>query len=127
MPITGLENMVSISIKAGLSFRGSTAPLILPIPTISTAKPSMMSPTLSYFFLNMRMKMPTSAMMPVKVAVEKRDNQPPPPPPTAESAITQPVMLVPRMAPSTIGIALRNFIMPELTKPTAMTEVADDD
>ena len=70
--------------------------------------------------------MPTSAMIPVSVAVEKREIHPSPPP-NSERQITQPVILVPSMAPSTIGIARRNFIIPELTKPTAITEVADDD
>ena len=36
-------------------------------------------------------------------------------------------MLVPRMAPRITEIACRTFIMPEFTKPTTMTEVADED
>ena len=39
----------------------------------------------------------------------------------------QPVMLVPIMAPMTTPIACLTFIMPEFTKPTTMTEVADED
>ena len=39
----------------------------------------------------------------------------------------QPVMLVPIMAPITTPMACRTFIMPEFTKPTTITEVADDD
>ena len=38
-----------------------------------------------------------------------------------------PVMLVPKMAPMTTPMACLTCIMPELTKPTTMTEVAEDD
>ena len=36
-------------------------------------------------------------------------------------------MLVPTMAPMMTVMAWRTFIMPELTKPTTMTEVAEED
>ena len=39
----------------------------------------------------------------------------------------QPVMLVPTMAPRMTAMAWRTFIIPELTKPTSMTDVADED
>ena len=39
----------------------------------------------------------------------------------------QPVMEVPRIAPSTIPIACLTFIIPEFTKPTTITEVAEED
>ena len=39
----------------------------------------------------------------------------------------QPVMLVPTMAPIMTAMAWRTFIMPELTKPTSITEVAEED
>ena len=39
----------------------------------------------------------------------------------------QPVMLVPISAPWITLSACSGFIMPELTKPTSMTEVAEDD
>ena len=41
--------------------------------------------------------------------------------------MTQPVMLVPRMEPRITEMACRSFIMPEFTKPTAMTLVAQED
>ena len=44
MPISGLEKLVISSMKPGLSFSGSTAPLIVCMPNISTAKPSIISP-----------------------------------------------------------------------------------
>ena len=65
--------------------------------------------------------------MPVSVAVESSRTQPELVPPTSDRQMIHPVMLVPRMAPSTTPIACRTFIMPELTKPTIMTEVAEED
>ena len=38
-----------------------------------------------------------------------------------------PVTLVPRMAPMTMPMACLTCIMPELTKPTTITEVAEED
>ena len=45
----------------------------------------------------------------------------------SERQMIQPVMDVPRIAPRMMPIACRTFIMPALTKPTTITEVADDD
>ena len=39
----------------------------------------------------------------------------------------QPVTLVPMRAPSIMATACSSFIMPEFTKPTTITEVADED
>ena len=47
--------------------------------------------------------------------------------PVSESNSSQPVMVVPRLEPSTIPIAWVNFIIPALTKLTAITLVAPDD
>jgi len=44
-----------------------------------------------------------------------------------DKQMTQPVMLVPKIAPSTMGIACLTFMMPEFTKPTTITDVADED
>ena len=63
---------------------------------------------------------------PVSVAVENRSSQPPVEP-MSERQMIQPVMDVPRIAPSTMEMACRTFIIPELTKPTIMTDVADED
>jgi hypothetical protein len=45
----GFENAVSMPVKVGLSFKGETAPLIVSIPNMSTAKPNRMLPIV--FFL----------------------------------------------------------------------------
>ena len=99
------------------------------MPNIKTAKPSMISPTC--FFAgaeqNMRKTMPITAMTAVSVSVDKSSSQPEEPPPILERQIIQPVMLVPIIAPMTTPIAWRTFIMPELTKPTTITDVAEDD
>ena len=43
------------------------------------------------------------------------------------SAMSCPVMVVPMLAPMMIHTACRSVIMPELTKPTTMTVVAEED
>ena len=66
------------------------------------------------------------ASSPVSVAVDSRSTQPLPPDRLFRHRI-QPVTLVPRMAPMMTPMACRTFIMPELTKPTTITEVAEED
>ncbi len=75
---------------------------------------------------NMRSTMPAMAVSPVSVAVDSSLTQPLPPL-NSDRQMTHPVMLVPRMEPSTIPMACRNFIMPEFTNPMAITEVAEED
>ena len=98
------------------------------MPNIKTAKPIRMSPTCIFTELpeDMRRRMPMTEIIPVSVAVENRLTQPPPPP-RSDRQMIQPVILVPRIAPRIMPMAWRTFIMPELTKPTTMTDVADDD
>ena len=127
MPRIGLEKVVSRLINSGLCLSGETAPLMLCMPNISTAKPKRMSPTCqcSCFLENMRRMMPITATMAVSVEVERRETQPLPS--TLERQMIQPVTLVPISAPSITATACSIFIMPELTKPTTITEVADED
>jgi len=129
IPSSGFEKTVSTRIKAGLSVSGATEPLIVLMPNISTAKPSMMSPVWMRpcFLLNMRRMIPIMEITPVSVAVDSSLTQPPPPPPRLDRQITQPVILVPIMEPRIMPMDCRNFIIPELTKPTTMAEVAEDD
>ena len=54
------------------------------------------------------------------------DEKPPLPSTPARTSI-QPVAVVPILAPMIMPIALASFIRPELTKPTTITVVADDD
>ena len=98
------------------------------IPNIRTAKPIMMSPTCRSvcFFENIRNRIPTSATDAVRVAVENMLAMPLPPP-TVLRQMIQPVIDVPRIAPRMTLTACRTFIIPELTNPTVITDVAQDD
>ena len=98
------------------------------MPNISTAKPIRISPMwrLTCALVNIRKMIPATAMTPVRVAVDSNVFKPPAPS-IYERQMTQPVTLVPRMAPR-ITLTLRfTCIMPELTKPTTITEVAQED
>jgi hypothetical protein len=70
--------------------------------------------------------MPIIAIMPVSVEVDKICMRPPLVP-SAERQMTQPVTLVPKMAPRIMPIACLSCIMPEFTKPTTIAEVAEED
>ena len=115
-------------IKVGSSRSGDTAADIVDMPNIRTAKPIRISPMcfLAGSLLAMRSTIPITEITPVSVAVENRSIQPPVEP-ISERQMIQPVMDVPRIAPSTMEMACRTFIIPELTKPTIMTDVADED
>ena len=128
IPRRGLENLVRMAMNASLSFRGATAPDMAVMPYISTAKPSRMLPRCLRvgFPFTIRSRMPTMANMPVSVAVDSRSTQPLPPEMLFRHRI-HPVTLVPRIAPMMTPMACRTFIMPELTKPTTITEVAEED
>ena len=125
MPRSGLSKRSSSSRNLALSFRGSTASDMALMPNMSTAKPSRMSPTcfLAVDLAVMRKIVPTMATAAVMVAVENRDTQPPPPP-MRDRHSSQPVTLVPTLAPRMMGMAWMPFIMPEFTKPTTMMVVA---
>ena len=128
MPRMGLEKVVSRSRKASLSRRGETAPLMACMPNISTAKPMRISPmwTRDCFLEIIRSKMPMTATTPVRVEVDSRATQPEPPS-RADRQMIHPVTLVPKMAPMTMPMACLTCIMPEFTKPTTITEVAEED
>ena len=48
-------------------------------------------------------------------------------PPRSEREMIQPVILVQMIAPIIMDIACFIFIIPEFTKPTTITDVADED
>ena len=75
----------------------------------------------------MERMIPATATTPVRVAVESSRTHPELLWPRSDRQMIHPVMLVPRIAPSTTPIACRTFIMPELTNPTTMMEVAEED
>ena len=96
---------------------------------MSTAKPSMIPPMFfaDVFLANIHSPMPASATTPVSISVLKYLATLAPEPPRLFRQRIQPVILVPRMAPRTTPTACLTFIIPELTKPTTMTDVAEDD
>ena len=73
IPAIGLENIVSMSIKTGLSLNGATAPLMVCIPVIRIAKPSIMFPIFlcTDLLQNIRRIIPMTATTAEMVAVER--------------------------------------------------------
>ena len=87
-----------------------------------------MSPTCrcAGFLSNSLRMIPTTANTAVMVPVDRMLPIAEPPSRYPRQMI-QPVMLVPRMEPRITPMPCRTFIIPALTKPTVMTEVAQDD
>ena len=128
IPATGLENFRRRPVNSGTSARGFTAPLILSIPNISTAKPSIIVPMsfLRELFVNVSNIIPTIArigekelgfnrlikklLLSIPVRLKIQD-----------------VIVVPILAPIMIPTACVSFMIPEFTKPTTITVVADED
>lgn len=126
--MNGLENLVSISINAGSDLKGTTAALIFCIPTISMQKPIIISPIcfLVGFLHTILNIIPMTPIIAARTSVERRLTQPAPPL-ISERHKIQPVTDVPIIAPIIIPIACFILIIPALTNPTTITEVADDD
>ena len=116
-------------VKVGLSFKGETAPLIVSIPNMSTAKPNRMLPIV--FFLEPSFPV---IMQIIPIAARTGENE------LGLSSLinTFPllipvsdrihdVIVVPMLAPIIMPTACVSFIIPELTKPTTITVVADED
>ena len=78
-----------------------------------------------FFWVCLRQKkyrmMPTKAIKANTVAAVN------PPPSTLARVSTQPVAVVPMLAPITMPTALASCMMPALTKPTTITVVAEED
>ena len=126
--MNGLENLVSIPINVAFVLSGETAALMFCIPTIRTAKPIMISPTcfLVAFLQNILKIIPITPTMAARKSVDNKVTQPEPPL-ISDKQRTQPVTEVPMIAPIIIPIACFILIIPAFTKPTTMTDVADDD
>jgi len=98
------------------------------IPTIRMENPSIMSPTFLKpdFFTNILKIIPMIATIAEIVAVDSSCAIPFEPSMYDRHKI-QPVTLVPMLAPMMIPIACATFIIPEFTKPTTITVVAEED
>ena len=128
IPRTGFENMVRIPVNSGTFASGFTAPLMVSIPVIRIAKPIMIVPA-SFFFSfleNMIRQTPMSARAGENdVGFKRRTKKFPHSIPVRLRS--QEVAVVPMLAPMMMPTACVSFMMPEFTKPTTMTVVAEDD
>ena len=127
-PRIGLENIVRIPVNFSLSARGATAPLMVSIPVIRIANPMRIIP-ISFFlssFVNMIKMTPITARIGENEdGFNKVRKKLPPLMPVRLS--NQEVIVVPTLAPIIIPIAWDNFMIPELTNPTTITVVAEED
>ena len=115
-------------IKPGSLARGVTALDMVFIPVISTANPTMMVPISFWrFFLPVLMRItPTMARIGEKeVGFKNRSKKLVPS--TSVRLRIHAVTVVPTFAPRITPVAWASFIIPELTKPTTITVVAEDD
>ena len=127
-PSRGFENFTSIPVNSGTSASGSTAPLMALIPYIRIANPTKMVPTSFFFwlFVNMIRITPTRARIGENdVGLKSR---------IIKLSLWIPVRLkiqdvtvVPIFAPMIIPTTWESFMIPEFTKPTTITVVADED
>ena len=127
-PNRGLSNMSSILVKPGSLASGFTAPLICSMPNMSTAKPISMPPSSCRrdFLENIISATPTSASTGVNDAgLSSLSIRLSPSMPVRLSS--QDVMVVPMFAPIITGVAWYSSIIPEFTKPTIVTVVAEED
>ena len=128
VPSTGLLNISRMDVKRLSSARGATASDIVSIPNIRMANPIRIIPILCFFsFLeNMRKQMPISARTGEnEEGLSRLIHTAFPLTPVRESS--QEVTVVPMLAPMITPTACSSFMIPELTKPTTMTVVADED
>ena len=128
MPIMGFLNIVKRLIKVSLSLKLETASLIADIPNIKTANPIRIAPVflrLSFLAL-LIIKKPIRANKGVNdsgfnnlkiIAV-----------PSISAVLkSHAVTVVPTFAPKIMLMVWPSCIMPEFTKPTSITVVADED
>ncbi len=128
IPITGLEKAVSRLANSGISFKGLTAALIVFIPNIKMENPNKMPPV-DFFrsdLPDINRMTPVIARTGEKVSgfnsIKKKLSLSSP-----ERLRSQEVMVVPILAPMMMPTACSSRISPELTKPTTMTVVAEED
>jgi len=122
----GFEATLMACKNVGLSLSGSMAEDIIFIPFNSTPKESKMTPKffLAEVFDNMKKNIPTTATNAKMVVVDKRSAVELP---TLERLKSQPVAVVPILAPIIMGIPCLKVIIPEFTNPTTIMDVAEDD
>lgn len=127
-PRIGLVNINRMFVNSGTSASGLTAPLIISMPVISTAKPIMMLPASCFLspLAKSSRQTPINARTGVNVAgLHNVSSRLSPCKPVSERI--QLVTVVPMFAPMMTPAACESRMMPELTKPTTITVVADED
>ena len=128
IPKIGLENTRRKFLNSGTSANGFTASDMVSIPNISTENPIIMVAAFLYLSFLENNKKPTPIMartgekdVGFNNCMKKLSLSIPVSPSNHE------VMVVPILAPMMTPMALDSFIIPELTNPTTMTVVAEED
>ena len=123
-PRTGLVKLRKRFMNQGSSARGDIAVDMVCIPAIRMAKPSRILPmprlrSLPIIYSQIPMK-PRMGLQALGLSIWVRKLSPSRP----DSESSQPVTVVPTLAPMMTPMAWCSSIRPELTKPTAITVVA---
>ena len=122
MPISGFcPSRTKRLQKASFSFSGATAVDMVVIPTNSRPKPKMIFAISLVWNRLPIMVITVPTIMAMGASITGLRN-------FAHSVLdtSQPVMVVPILAPIITPMACSKFMMPALTKPTTMTVVADE-
>ena len=116
-------------VNPSLSFNPETAPLIVSIPNIRMAKPSMIFP-MSFFFDSPLLDI--VRIIPIAASTGENDDGfnklthiASPSIPVNDNS--HEVIVVPTLAPIMIPTTCESCMIPEFTNPTTITVVADDD
>ena len=128
MPMTGLEKRTNRLENSGIFPSGFTAELMVFMPNIRMENPSKILPAFFFFSVlpAIRRTMPAIARTGEKVSGLKSVRM------VCPSSIparlkSHDVIVVPILAPIIMPTACSNCISPELTKPTTITVVAEED
>ena len=127
-PMRGWLNLVMSWAKAGESARGLTASVIRFMPKMRTAKPTRTVPMLCFLSLLQSMVMMTPTMAKTRekfsglsICIQTASLSMP------DRLRIQEVRVVPMLAPKMMWRVWEKSMMPELTRPTIMTVVAEED
>ena len=132
IPRIGFSNMIRMLRKPSSLARPPTAPDIMSMPTIRTAKPRRMEPIsfLRPLLTNMIRQIPMTA----KIGIQESGfnhlmmlRAAAPPLPKPDKPVNQEVTAVPTLAPMITPTACSSVMVPEFTKPTTITVVAEED
>ena len=127
-PNTGFWNLISRLVNSGTSASGETAALMESMPNIRIAKPTRMVAAFFNLSLWENSKIPTPTIarigekeLGLSIRIQKASLSMP------VRLKIQEVTVVPILAPMMMPTACFRLIMPELTKPTTITVVAEED